>query len=52
MKPKTQERPVVQTVKIDSALYVKLKTYGARARRSNQDILHTALVEYLAKMKA
>lgn len=49
MKPKTQteERPITQTVKIDAALYVKLKTFSARTRRTHQDILHTALVEYL-----
>jgi len=51
MKPKTKERPIVQTVKLDSALYVRLKTFGAKTRRSNQDILYTALIEYLKKMK-
>lgn len=54
MTPKTdpEERPIVQTVKIDSALYIKLKTYGARTRRSNQDIILTALTEYLQRVKA
>jgi len=54
MKPKTkqEQRPIVQTVKIGAELYVKLKAYGARARRSNQDIILTALVEYLQRMKA
>jgi hypothetical protein len=52
VKPKTQERPVVQTVKLDTALYVRLKTFGAKTRRTNQDILHTALLEYLQRMRA
>jgi hypothetical protein len=55
MKAKTktaEERPIVQTVKLELALFVKLKTFGANTRRSNQDILHSALVEYLGKMKA
>jgi predicted transcriptional regulator len=49
MKPKksTEERPIVQTVKLEPALFVRLKTFGAKTRRSNQDILHSALVEYL-----
>jgi hypothetical protein len=54
MKPKKtapEERPIVQTVKLEPALFVKLKTFGARTRRSNQDILHSALVEYLNKTK-
>lgn len=51
-KAKPDDRPIVQTVKIDSALYIKLKIYGARSRRSNQDIILTALTEYLAKVKA
>jgi predicted transcriptional regulator len=48
----TEERPIVQTVKLKPAVYVRLKTFGAKTRRSNQDILHTALAEYLHKMKA
>jgi hypothetical protein len=52
MKNKTQERPVVQTVKLDPTLFVRLKTFGARTRRTNQDILRTALIEYLRKMNA
>jgi predicted transcriptional regulator len=46
-----KERPIVQTVKLDQALFVRLKVFGAKTRRSNQDILHTALIEYLNKMK-
>ncbi len=47
-----EEKPVVQTVKIEPPLYLRLRILGAKTRRSNQDILHTALVEYLAKLKA
>ena len=55
MKPKKtaeEERPIVQTVKLDPALFVRLKTFGAKTRRTNQDILLTALNEYLHKLKA
>jgi hypothetical protein len=54
MKPKTkpEARPIVQTVKVGAELYIKLRTYGARTRRSNQDIILTALTEYLQRMKA
>ena len=51
VKSAAEERPIVQTVKLEPALFVKLKTFGAKARRSNQDILHSALVQYLTKMK-
>lgn len=47
-----EEKPIVQTVKLEQPLFVRLKTYGAKTRRSNQDILRTALVEYLHRMKA
>ena len=43
-KSASEERPVVQTVKLEPSLFVKLKTFGAKTRRSNQDILHSALV--------
>ena len=46
-----ESKPIVQTVKLNAALYVRLKTFGAMTRRTNQDILRTALVEYLGKMK-
>jgi hypothetical protein len=55
MKPKEaapEERPIVQTVKLEPALYVRLKTFSAKTRRTNQDILHSALIEYLGKLKA
>lgn len=47
-----EEKPIVQTLKLSPPVYVRLKTFGAKARRSNQDILHAALIEYLHKMKA
>jgi hypothetical protein len=34
-------------VKLDPALFVRLKTFSAKTRRTNQDILFTALTEYL-----
>jgi hypothetical protein len=34
------------------ALFVRLKTFIAKTRRTNQDILRTALIEYLKSMKA
>ncbi len=49
-KTTAEERPIVQTVKLEPALFVRLKTFGAKTRRSNQDILHSALTEYLKKM--
>jgi len=45
-----EEKPVVQTVKLETPLFVRLKTFGAKTRRSNQDILRSALIEYLKKM--
>lgn len=55
MKPKktaAEERPIVQTVKLEPNLFVRLKTFGAKTRRTNQDILHSALVQYLNGMKS
>jgi predicted transcriptional regulator len=54
MKPNpkaAEEKPITQTVKLEKALFVRLKTFSAETRRSNQDILRTALIEYLKKMK-
>jgi hypothetical protein len=45
--PETADRPVVQTVKVPPDLFVRLKTIGARERRSSQDIILSALREYL-----
>jgi hypothetical protein len=42
-------KPVVQTVKVPPDLYVRLKTIGARERRSSQDIILTAVREYLER---
>jgi hypothetical protein len=50
-KSAADERPIVQTVKLEPALFVRLKTFGAKTRRSNQDILRSALIEYLNKSK-
>jgi len=50
MTPKSKpaaEKPVAQTVKLEQALFVRLKTFSAKTRRTNQDILRTALVVYL-----
>lgn len=52
-KPKApEEKPIVQTVKLEPALFVRLKVFGAKNRRSNQDILRTALIEYLSNAKS
>ncbi|HET9366386.1 MAG TPA: hypothetical protein VFP71_15375 [Candidatus Angelobacter sp.] len=55
MKAKNQkaaeDRPIVQTVKLEPALFVRLKIFGAKTRRSNQDILRTALIDYLKNAK-
>lgn len=40
-------RPVVQTVKVPPDVFVRLKMVGARERRSSQDIILSALREYL-----
>jgi hypothetical protein len=42
-------KPVVQTVKVPPDVYVRLKTIGARERRSSQDIILTAVREYLER---
>ena len=42
-------RPVVQTVKVPPDVFVKLKTVGARERRSSQDIILSALKAYLER---
>jgi len=49
MTPKkkvVEEKPVIQTVKLELDLFVRQKMFSAKTRRTNQDILHTALVEY------
>ena len=47
--PLESTRPVVQTVKVPRDVFVKLKTVGARERRSSQDIILAALKEYLER---
>ncbi len=42
-------RPVVQTVKVPPDVYIRLKTFGARERRSSQDIILSAVREYLER---
>jgi len=41
------ERPVALTLKVDSNTYVRLSTLRATQRRTNQDLLHQALKEFL-----
>ena len=48
-KPAALHKPIVQTVKVPPDDYIRLKTVGARERRSAQDIILAALREYLAK---
>jgi predicted transcriptional regulator len=43
----TDEKPVALTVKVDHGTYVRLCTFGANERKTNQDILKQALKEYL-----
>ena len=45
----TAAKPIVQTVKLPPEDYIRLKTVGAKERRSGQDIMLAALREYLAK---
>jgi hypothetical protein len=42
-----EEKPVALTLKVDHDTYVRLCTLGATERRTNQDILQQALLEYL-----
>ena len=51
-KSHSTEKPIVQTVKLPHDLHIRLKTFGAETRRSNQDILLAALEEYLKRQKA
>ena len=48
----TPEKPVALTLKVDSALYLRLSTLRATQRRTNQDILEQALKEYLTRAGA
>ena len=44
------DKPVVQTVKVPLDVYIRLKTMGARERRSSQDIILSAVREYLDRL--
>jgi hypothetical protein len=48
-KPAAADKPIVQTVKVPPEDYIRLKTVGAKERRSAQDIILAALREYLDK---
>lgn len=45
-------RPSTQTVKVPESEFIRLKTLSARSRRKHQDILLTALREYLDRQGA
>jgi len=45
-------KPVALTVKVDNETYVRLCTFGATQRRTNQDILLEAVKQYLDRTKA
>lgn len=45
-------KPVALTVKVDNETYVRLCTFGATQRRTNQDILLEAVRQYLDRTKA
>ncbi len=49
---KTVKTPVALTLKVDGATYVRLTTLRATQRRSHQDILQDALLEYLDRAGA
>lgn len=51
-REKTSEAPVALTVKVDGATYARLTNLRATQRRSHQDILQQALVEYLDRAGA
>jgi predicted transcriptional regulator len=43
---------VALTLKVDEKTYVRLRTLGAKQRRTNQDILDEALQEHLKRLGA
>ena len=47
-----REKPVALTLKVDSELYLRLSTVRATQRRTNQNILEQALMEYLDRAGA
>ncbi|HVO61925.1 MAG TPA: hypothetical protein VMT53_13390 [Terriglobales bacterium] len=52
LKPVSEPKPVALTVKVDNKTYVRLCTFGATQRRTNQDILREAVQEYLDRVGA
>lgn len=42
----------VQTLRIKSELLYRLKIHAAKTRKSQQEVMHTALVEYLDRHEA
>lgn len=47
-----EARPSTQTVKVPEPEFIRLKTLSARTRRKHQDIILTALREYLDRQGA
>ena len=45
-------KPVALTVKVDDQTYVRLCTFAATQRRTNQDVLQQALHDYLERVGA
>ena len=43
------EKPVALTVKVTHEIYVRLCTLAATRRRTNQDILNEAAIQYLER---
>ena len=48
----TQEERVALTLKVDGKLFVRLSTFRAKARKTRQEILQQALLEYLDRAGA
>jgi hypothetical protein len=47
-----EDKPVALTLKVDQSTYVRLCTFGANERKTNQEILKRALEEYLDRAGA
>jgi hypothetical protein len=52
VKTGTKSDSIALTLKVDSATFVRLSTLRAKERRTAQDILYDALLEYLARAGA
>jgi hypothetical protein len=46
------DKPVALTVKVDDKLFVRLSTFRAKERKTSQEILQQALLEYLDRAGA